>query len=155
MTRPDENRRPVSQPIKAAQDRLRAELLVSALYDLAPLAEVESLITRGDLIETLPARQEFALRTIRSLLEDGLMQIGDLPYPGKSSQAGTSRSTPPRSASMTSSSAIMTTANRGTSRSGWASRPPENDKPSSSKVTQRTDPSGAPAIPGRHARQLI
>ncbi|VAZ79270.1 hypothetical protein LAUMK4_04396 [Mycobacterium persicum] len=83
MTGPDENRRPVSQPIEVAQDRLRAELLVSALYDLVPLAEVESLITRGDLIETLPARQQFALRTIRSLLEDGLMQIGDLPYPGE------------------------------------------------------------------------
>ncbi|ETW26038.1 hypothetical protein MGAST_29585 [Mycobacterium gastri 'Wayne'] len=29
------------------------------------------------------AQQQFALRTIRSLLEDGLMQIGDLPYPGE------------------------------------------------------------------------
>ncbi|EUA07642.1 hypothetical protein I546_5294 [Mycobacterium kansasii 732] len=83
MTRPDENRRPETRPIETAQDRLRAELLISALYDLVPLAEVESVIIRDNLATTIPARQQFALRTIRSLLEDGLMQIGDLPYPGE------------------------------------------------------------------------
>ncbi|MBY0388254.1 MAG: hypothetical protein K2X56_09170 [Mycobacterium pseudokansasii] len=83
MTRPDENRRPETQPIETAQDRLQAELLISALYDLVPLAQIESAITRDNLATTIPARQQFALRTIRSLLEDGLMQIGDLPYPGE------------------------------------------------------------------------
>jgi len=83
MTQPDQNRHAESQPASTVQDRLRAELLTSALYDLVPLAEVESVIIHDNLAATLSARQELALRTIRSLLEDELMQLGDLPYPGE------------------------------------------------------------------------
>ncbi len=83
MTQPDQNRHAASPPAPTAQDRLRAELLISALYDLVPLAQIESMIIRDNLAATLSARQEFALRTIRSLLEDELMQLGDLPYPGE------------------------------------------------------------------------
>lgn len=83
MTQPDQNRHAANQPASTAQDRLRAELLTSALYDLVPLAEVESVIIHDNLAETLSAQQELALRTIRSLLQDELMQLGDLPYPGE------------------------------------------------------------------------
>ncbi|MCV7196792.1 hypothetical protein [Mycobacterium angelicum] len=65
------------------QQRLRAELLTSGLDDWVPLVEVETVINRASLADTLAAQQDLALRTIRTLLEDGLMQIGDLPGPGE------------------------------------------------------------------------
>ncbi|BBX98476.1 hypothetical protein [Mycobacterium lacus] len=83
MTQPGEDHRAGNQPDGAAQERLRAALLISALSDWVPLAEVETAITHYHLSETRPTRQEFAVQTVRSLLDDGLMQIGNLPYPGE------------------------------------------------------------------------
>lgn len=65
-----------------AQDRLRAELLTNGLHDWVPLAEVDSIIIDNHLAQTLSTRQNLALETIRSLVEDGLMEIGDLPSQG-------------------------------------------------------------------------
>lgn len=81
MTQPDDARRAESQMSMTAQDRLRTELLSSGLYDWVPMAEIETAITYYCLAETLSAQQDLALQTIRSLLEDGLMEIGDLPGP--------------------------------------------------------------------------
>jgi hypothetical protein len=64
-----------------AQDRLRNELLTSGLFDWVPPIEVQIAITQYHLAETLPAQQDLALQTIRSLVEEGLMRIGDLPGP--------------------------------------------------------------------------
>ncbi|MDI3315313.1 MAG: hypothetical protein QJR12_13905 [Mycobacterium sp.] len=83
MTQPDEARSTEYQTAMAAQDRLRTELLISGLYDWVPLAQVQSLITRDSLAETLPGQQDLALQTIRSLVADGLMEVGDLPGPGE------------------------------------------------------------------------
>lgn len=58
-----------------AQERLRAELLTSGLYDDVPLAEVESVSKQHQLTETISERQELALSTMRSLVADGLMQF--------------------------------------------------------------------------------
>ncbi len=69
--------------MRFAQERLRTALLVSALSDLAPLVEVETAITHYQLCENVRAQQQLALQTIRSLLDDGLMRIGELPYPGE------------------------------------------------------------------------
>jgi protein involved in temperature-dependent protein secretion len=82
MTQPDDAHRGESQASMAPQDRLRKELLTSGLYDWVPLAEVDSIILDNHLTETLSARQDLALRTIRSLVADGLMEIGDLPSQG-------------------------------------------------------------------------
>ena len=82
MTQPDDARRGESQASITAQDRLRKELLTSGLYDWVPLAEVDSIILDNHLTETPSARQDLALNTIRSLVEDGLMEIGDLPSQG-------------------------------------------------------------------------
>ena len=62
-------------------ERLRAELLTSGLSDWVSLAEVQQIISHFQLAETDAERQNLVLRTIRSLLEDGLMQIGELPGP--------------------------------------------------------------------------
>lgn len=58
-----------------ARDRLRAKLLTSGLYDLVPLAEVESLVTGEHLAETTAEQHELALSTVRSLVADGLMKF--------------------------------------------------------------------------------
>ena len=62
-----------------AYERLRAELLNSGLSDWVSLAEVQQIITHFQLADSDEERQGLVLRTIRTLLEDGLMQIGELP----------------------------------------------------------------------------
>ena len=57
-----------SRSAMTAQDRLRMELLTAALYDWVPLIEVKIDISQYKLAETLPAQQDLALQTIRSLL---------------------------------------------------------------------------------------
>jgi hypothetical protein len=81
MTEPYKAHRAGPHMATNAQDRLRMELLTSGLYDWVPLVEVQTAITHYHLAETLRAQQDLALQTIRSLVEDGLMQIGDLPGP--------------------------------------------------------------------------
>jgi hypothetical protein len=66
-----------------AQERLREKLLTSALYDWIPMIEVRTKINYYGLAEALAAQQDLALRTIRSLLEDGLIMVGDLPNTGE------------------------------------------------------------------------
>jgi hypothetical protein len=48
------------------------------------LAEVQQIISHYQLADTDTERQDLTLRTIRSLLQDGLMQIGELPGPDES-----------------------------------------------------------------------
>jgi hypothetical protein len=64
-------------------EKLRAELLASGLSDSVSLAEVQQIITHFQLADTDSERQDLVLRAIRSLLEDGLMQIGELPGPNE------------------------------------------------------------------------
>jgi hypothetical protein len=64
-----------------AYERLRAELLISGLSDWVSLAEVQQIITHFQLANTDSERQDLTLRSIRSLLDDGLMRIGELPGP--------------------------------------------------------------------------
>lgn len=60
------------------QDKVREELLTRGIHDWVSLAEVDSVITDNHLAETISDKQELALHVIRSLIEDGLMKIGDL-----------------------------------------------------------------------------
>jgi hypothetical protein len=64
-----------------AYERLRAEVLISGLSDWVSLAEVQQIISHFELANTDSDRQDLVLRTIRSLLDDGLIQIGELPGP--------------------------------------------------------------------------
>lgn len=57
---------------------LRSELLLDGTAMCLPMAHVMSVVDRKDLAGTVPARQGLALRTIRSLLDDGLMMVGDI-----------------------------------------------------------------------------
>ena len=62
-------------------ERLRAEILTSGLSDWVSMAEVQQIITHYQLADTERERQDLVLRAIRSLLEDGLMEMGELPGP--------------------------------------------------------------------------
>ena len=64
-----------------AEVRLRKELLASGLEDWVSMAEVQTIISHLRLADTAQERQLLVLKAIRSLLNDGLMQIGDLPGP--------------------------------------------------------------------------
>jgi hypothetical protein len=64
-----------------AYERLRAELLISGLSDWVSLAEVQQIISHFQLADTDTERQDLTLGTIGSLLQDGHMQIGELPGP--------------------------------------------------------------------------
>jgi hypothetical protein len=66
-----------------AGERLRMELLSSGLSDWVSLAEVQQIVSHFELANTDEERQDLILRTIRSLLQDGLMQIGELPGPNE------------------------------------------------------------------------
>lgn len=61
------------------QDLLRRELMASGLEDWVSMAEVQQLASSLGLADADAARQKLVLATIRSVLEDGLMEIGDLP----------------------------------------------------------------------------
>jgi hypothetical protein len=62
-------------------ERFRTELLTSGLSDWVSLAETQQIISHFQLTDSDEARKELTVTTIRSLLEDGLMQIGELPGP--------------------------------------------------------------------------
>ena len=62
-----------------AAERLRAQLLISGLSDWVSLAEVQQIISHFQLADTDEERRDLIIRTIRSLLDDGVVQIGELP----------------------------------------------------------------------------
>ena len=70
-----------AQPNPTAYERLRGELLTSGLSDWVSLTEVQQIISHFELTDTDRERQDLILRTIGSLLDDRLMQIGELPGP--------------------------------------------------------------------------
>jgi hypothetical protein len=81
MNHPSEARGAENQADLSAEGRLRKRLLHSGLFDLVPLAEVESVITGEHLAATTTEQQELALSLMRSVINDGLMEFegwGDL-----------------------------------------------------------------------------
>jgi hypothetical protein len=58
--------------------RLRDQLLRDALGDCLPLAHVDHVVAQHGGADSLSARQNLLESTVRSLLEDGLMVVGDI-----------------------------------------------------------------------------
>jgi hypothetical protein len=65
-----------------AQDALRDDILAGGHDDWVSMAEVRGCISRGRLADSASERQQLMLQTIRSLLQDGLVEVGDIPAPG-------------------------------------------------------------------------
>lgn len=72
----------MTEPTTTAQDILRGDILAGGLDDWVSMADIRGRISRRRLAETPAERQQLMLRTIRSLLEDGLVEVGDIPGPG-------------------------------------------------------------------------
>jgi hypothetical protein len=64
-----------------AQDTLRDDILAGGHDDWVSMAEVRGCISRGRLADSAAQRQQLMLQTIRSLMLDGLIEVGDIPAP--------------------------------------------------------------------------
>ena len=64
-----------------AQRILREGILAGGHDDWVSMAEVRGYISRGHLADSVSDRQQLMLWTIRSLLQDGLVEVGDIPGP--------------------------------------------------------------------------
>lgn len=78
MTEPDDQHREYHRPRFSAEEFLRNQLLLDGLAMCVPMAHVTSVIRREQLAETVADQHDVVLRAIRSLLDDGLMKIGDI-----------------------------------------------------------------------------
>ncbi len=78
MTQPDDPHLGRNKPGTSAEEFLRNELLLDGLAMCVPMAQVTSVTKRHHLADTVEDEQNLVLRTIRSLLDDGLMKIGDI-----------------------------------------------------------------------------
>ncbi len=74
----------MTDSLAAAQDILHSEILAGGHDDWVSMAEVRSYISRGRLANSTSEQQHLALQTIRSLLQDGLVEVGDIPGPDDS-----------------------------------------------------------------------
>jgi hypothetical protein len=64
-----------------AQDILRTDILASGHNDFVSMADVQACICGGLLAELSAERQQLVVDTVRSLLEDGLVEVGVIPSP--------------------------------------------------------------------------
>ncbi len=78
MTQPNDGHLGHDKPDINAEEFLRNELLLDGLAMCVPMAQVTSVTKRHHLADTVAAEQTLVLRTIRSLLDEGLMKIGDI-----------------------------------------------------------------------------
>ncbi|OBK38181.1 hypothetical protein A5658_26595 [Mycobacterium sp. 1245111.1] len=64
-----------------AQDTLRGDILAVGIEDFVSLAAVQGLIDDGDLADSASERQQLVVNTVRSMLEEGLVEVGVIPSP--------------------------------------------------------------------------
>jgi len=67
------------EPEITSQDALRDCILRSGHNDFVSMADVQSCICGGLLADLSNERQQLVVDTVRSLLEDGLVEIGVIP----------------------------------------------------------------------------
>jgi len=72
----------MTEPLTTAQEILREDILVGGHDDWVSMADVRGRISRRRLVDSATERQQLTLRTVRSLMEDGLVEVGDIPAPG-------------------------------------------------------------------------
>ena len=77
----------MTEPGTSAQDTLRDDILASGHDDFVSMADVQACIFDGFLNDLSIEQQQMVVETVRSLLEDGLMELGNIPagmIPGSS-----------------------------------------------------------------------
>jgi hypothetical protein len=71
----------MTRPEMTAQDTLRADILAIGLDDFVSMADVHTCIFDGLLADFSTETRQLVVNTVRSLLEDGLVVVGDIPGP--------------------------------------------------------------------------
>lgn len=71
----------MSEPSTTAEDLLRADILAYGIDDWVSLADVRGALDRRGLTAIPADRQRLILSTIRSMLTDGLIEVGAIPGP--------------------------------------------------------------------------
>jgi hypothetical protein len=71
----------MTQPKPRAQETLRGDILAVGGDDFVSMADVQGFIDDGGLADSAPERQRLVVDTIRSLLVDGLVEVGGIPSP--------------------------------------------------------------------------
>jgi Bacterial self-protective colicin-like immunity len=69
----------MTEPRNTARDSLRDDILASGHDDFVSMADVQACIFDGLLADLSPAQKQLVVDAVRSLLEDGLMELGDIP----------------------------------------------------------------------------
>ena len=71
----------MTEPGTTAQDTLRGDILAMGRDDFVSMADVQGQISRGRLADSVAERQQLVVDTVRSLLVDGLVEVGVIPSP--------------------------------------------------------------------------
>jgi hypothetical protein len=71
----------MTQPKSRAQETLRRDILAVGGDDFVSMADVQGFVDDGGLAESAHERQRLVVDTIRSLLVDGLVEVGGIPSP--------------------------------------------------------------------------
>lgn len=69
----------MKRPEVTAQKTLRADILAIGVDDFVSMADVQACIYDGLLADFSSETQQLVVNTVRSLLEDGLVVVGDIP----------------------------------------------------------------------------
>jgi hypothetical protein len=71
----------MSERETTSQDTLRADILAIGLDDFVSMADVQACIFDGMLADFSTETRQLVVDTVGSLLEDGLVVVGDIPGP--------------------------------------------------------------------------
>lgn len=69
----------MTEPAMTAHDILRDDILAGGQDDWVSMADVQGRIARGGLAELVPDSRQLVVDTVRSLLSDGLVEVGVIP----------------------------------------------------------------------------
>ena len=62
-------------------DTLRGDILAMGRDDFVSMTDVQGQISRGEPADSVASRQQMVVAVVRSLLADGLIEVGVLPSP--------------------------------------------------------------------------
>ncbi|MUL76470.1 hypothetical protein [Mycolicibacterium sp. CBMA 226] len=72
----------MTEPVSAAQNTLRSEILDAASHDWVPMIEVDQIVTQQQLAAGDGERFDLVTSVVRTMLQEGLVSVGDLPGDG-------------------------------------------------------------------------
>jgi hypothetical protein len=71
------------EPVSSSQNALRDEILRVGVDDFVSMADLKGIIDNDGLADSPAEVQRLVVDTVRSLLVDGLVEVGGLPSPSR------------------------------------------------------------------------